>query len=573
MDQINRSHNQKWEEIFAEAAERVQAGEPVEAVLTSYPTEYQQRLRDLLAIVGTASELHQAPIPMPATDRRAANRRALLQAAAQKRAQVAPVVADVRNKRAVVSATKPTWAERLSAGLQALFIPRTMRLAITLAALLVLVLGSTTLVSAQSAIPGDFTYPVKQWIRNQQLALTPSDQFDAVRKEQEIEVKSDVQKAQQQADLRKTVISARAVLIFYGYAGQYMEIGSLHVLPRYQPDPNQTTMQDMAQSGKPTAGAIVLLEYQILPGLTIAADGPVVQGISLQVLKPQVPEPTVIPTFTPLPSVTDTPTPLPTDTATSEAPPATPVPTCTVSAQDGALPYNPTADDTLATIAQRFGVGAEALRSINCLTTDQIVPGVTILIPGGGNGNTPDTTPEPGLTSVPTDTVATTVAPTVVTTDGLTSTLTALPTPVVITLTPASTPAPPGEGSPTATPTVLATPSGTVTPSPGVTATLSSGGSTATESTATPTDLATSPATAATPVATVPDVASPTDTSLPAEPATATETEGGVTGAAVTVEPPTAMPEPPTPTPLPPPTAAPPVENTPEPPPTDTPAA
>ena len=45
------------DEIFAEATERLQAGEPLESIVTSYGSENQQELRALLAIVEITDSL------------------------------------------------------------------------------------------------------------------------------------------------------------------------------------------------------------------------------------------------------------------------------------------------------------------------------------------------------------------------------------------------------------------------------------------------------------------------------------------------------------------------------------
>jgi hypothetical protein len=307
MDPNNHSPDRGPADIFAEAAARVQSGEALESVLASYPIEYEQNLRQLLTIIGVARQIHEADVPSPSRARRAANKAAFLQAAASKHTEQMAVAAA---RPAPVRTAAPMLRERLFAfwnTLEAIFSVRTMRLAPVVFTLLILLLASTTVVTlAQSAVPGDFTYPVKQWIRYQELYLTPVEQRADVRRAQEQEVVEDVKKAEAKADLRQVVITAEAELLVHSTGENYYSIGGLQVLPKYQPDPNQLHYNDMLVVGDLVPGKSVSLIYQILPGQQASADAPVVQGILLRVLDDQPLEPTPLPTPTPV--LTATPT-------------------------------------------------------------------------------------------------------------------------------------------------------------------------------------------------------------------------------------------------------------------------
>lgn len=592
MDQKKQPRALSLEDIFAEAAERVQAGEAVDAVIVSYAPEYHKQLRGLLAIVETASQLHHAEIPAIAADRRSANRQALLRAAAQKRSQLAPVVTPAMRPTRTSSAS--TVGARLVAiwsALQLSFAPRPLRLALTVMALAVLVFGPTTLVTqAQSSIPGDLTYPVKQWIRAQEIAFTPMERLAAVRRQQEEEYRADIQKAQVKADQQNRLISSHAMLQFHGYVGEYMQIGSLHVMPCYQPDLNQPKCDPIKLTGNLQPGAVVMLTYQILPGQAKSQDNPVVQGITVEVMQELPTEqevnaaaaPTEIPTLTLPPLPTDTPTPLPTDTPTAVVVTATdePAANCTADPSGGWLPYTVQADDTLGSLATRFGVTVAELRAVNCLTGDQAIVGTNLLLPLDNEvilttepvatATSPLTATVAPPTEVVSPTVEATATPTPFATGGVTPTATSV---LTGTVAPPTTPtAPPATAVVTSTTELpVTTPATTATaPTPTLTGTPTAPatpGETAT--TAAPT-AEPSPATPA--PSESPTTPAATEAAPPTVVATAVEEEVTSTAFTPEAEPPTVEPV----ATVVPPTELPPTEPPPtEPPllPTDTPVA
>ena len=98
----------------------------------------------------------------------------------------------------------------------------------------------------------------------------------------------------------------------------------------------------------------------------------------------QTPTPTVRPTGTPVASVaaTASPTPVPTATPAPPSVPATPAPTVVPTPAPIVRTYVVQAGDTLALIAQQFGVSVSALQAANGIDNpDEIVIGDVLVIP------------------------------------------------------------------------------------------------------------------------------------------------------------------------------------------------
>jgi LysM repeat protein len=635
MEPKNRSTEQGAADLFAEAAARVQAGESLDTVLATYPSEYQTSLRELLTIVSVATQIHQMPAPIPSASHRAIAKQAFLTALAAKKTEHTTAASRPLIVERGSSLTMTAWLEQWWRDLQALFTQRTMRLAPVALALVVLWLVSTSLVTlAQSALPGDLTYPVKQWIQVQEIYLTPVERRDEVRRAQEQELVEDLKKIDTKAKLDHAIIAESSFALFHGFGEDHLKIGGLQVLTQYQPDPNQTDTLPTQVIGELVPGSIVNLRYQFLPGQQGAASFPVVQGISIEVISSQPLEPTPAPTAIPEPTNEPTIEPIPT----------TP-PTCTVGVIPGWIPYNIRAGDNLEELAQRTGVTVAELRLANCLSTENILVGDKLLIPASGQqpGGEETATEQPTLEAelTPTLPISDTVTPEATNTPGDTATLTAtmsitLPTPPVatvsisatveatstqpayptvtptisVTIDVTSTPTPsvaPDEATPTPTPTV--TDDVAVTPTPGETNTAEGTPTATTESmptetatvvanadtetpTATPTDLPAENESTPTPTdtnhaPTITQTASPTDDAeatteasdaptpteampTPTEPPTATEAPPTATEAPPTDTP---IPTEPPPTDTPVPTEPPPTEPPPtEPPPTEPPA-
>jgi len=474
------------EEIFAEAVIRVEAGEPIDSVLLSYPVQYHTELRDLLSIIQVATEIQRTPVPMPPMAQRAARRQAFMQAAAELKAvqvEPTPVAQPALAPMGAVRqpgrqpAPAPGLLPQLSnlwSALQAAFSPRMMRLAPLILVLALVWLSMFSLVSfAQDAIPGDLTYPVKQWMRYQALNLTPPEQRPQILAEIEYELREDIRKAAQQAALRNTgnadlnqaVVRATSTLIFHSDEGPYLIVGGLQVLKRYQIDANDNQdFYPMALPDSLTPGSQVVLEYQILP----VQGGAFVQGISLRVLESRPIVPTAILAATSTPTNTPLPVTTPTTAPTVAAP-------CVITAPSGWVPYAVQPGEDLTAIAARTNTTVAILAQVNCLTADGklsssvfLAPPV-VALPTATFVATVEATIE--ATTVATVTVAATITPTVDTAITVTATDEPTATLEVDTPTPAMTMTPDATDVPTVTPTVAteeptSTPSATLPPPP-----------------------------------------------------------------------------------------------------------
>lgn len=374
MDPQNGPLGLEPEQLFAEAAERIQAGEPFEVVVASYPAAVRRQLRELLAIVVVANEISQAEVPVPSESRSTMRRTAFLRAAALHRAEHALAQQATNTPQPTLS----LWSN-LQQWFAGLFMGNNFRPAAAALTLVFVLLASTSLVSlAEAAVPGDFSYPVKQWIRTQQLYLAAPEDRAAVRQSHEQELLEDVEKARPVVEQTNNPIHLRSVLLFHGYDGDYLNIGGLRVL-----------REGMQILGTLTPGATVTLHYQILPGNTMDTDKPVVQGLSLEVNQSLPLEPT------PPPQPTVAPTP------------------CVVgSSPSGWLPVNPLANETVAEFIQRVGVSEAEFRAANCIFGNVFVGDHQVLIPASSTPVVPAT---PTATLEPSPTVAASViAPTLV---------------------------------------------------------------------------------------------------------------------------------------------------------------
>ncbi len=368
MNRNDRSSKSNAEDLFA-AVSRLEAGEPIPDILASYPSSMHDELLEMFAIVQVAEQIRTDPVPRPSAARRAAAKRTFLATAAQMReaqqpqmmsTQVAPVMPQrVKSRsaarRAARRATKP-W-ERFTSGLQNLFSSRALHLAPLIATLLLVLFSTTTLVTlAQSAVPGDLAYSLKQWIRKQELELAPAGQRDLVRQEQEKELAQDVAKAANRADANSAVIQAEDTQIYYGRTGRLLKVGGLTVMDLYQPDANVEVFQKMEIVGDLQPGAQVELDYQILPGQSAT-----VQGIALTVVAP--PDENAL---------------IEIDVPANELPQAG---TCNVSQPQGWVPYNVRLGDNLTFLANRGGTTISKIAEVNCLESEIIVIGAQLYVP------------------------------------------------------------------------------------------------------------------------------------------------------------------------------------------------
>ncbi len=363
MNGKNRASLSSPEDRFAEAVTRLEAGESIPAILASYPAAQRDELAAMLAIVQTARATRRMPVPRPSAARRAAAKQTFMATAAALRAEqmaAAPAPAATRRPttlRSIERRTAPpqSLTERFAARWQSIFNVRTLRLAPIIVTLALVLFSTGTLVTmAQTAVPGDLAYTLKQWIRKQELVLAPASQRDLVRQAQERELAADVAKAATRADANSAVIQAEDTQLYYSRNGRILKIGGLSVMDRYQPDANVEVFKEMTIEGDLQPGAQVQLTYQIMPGQSAT-----VQGIALSVVAPPNPE---------LLEVA-----VPADTPAAAA--------CSVTQPEGWAPYEVAAGDNLTFIANRGGTTVGKIMEVNCLESEVIVIGTRLYVP------------------------------------------------------------------------------------------------------------------------------------------------------------------------------------------------
>ena len=556
------------EDYFAQAVDRLLAGESIDDILVSYPPSARNELRNLLVVVEAAERMATAAVPAPASLNRISARLHFAQRAAELRDELGAVSKAVpgtplRPASTAAGAAPSVW-QRLCAGWDALRPPTPLlRLAPLTAVLLVAFLLTFTVVgSAQEALPGDQIYGLKKWMREQRVATAPPALQAEERHNADQAQAYDVEKAAEEMlnEPNSDPIRDSAELQFLGTRNGLYQIGSLLVVPSYRSDlSDAATWMPMTIVGDLTPGIEVELHYQIVPGMP-----DIVEGISLKVVPSNL-----------LP----TPEPTPTSTHLSSN-------GCQRTEPPNWTRYTVRPGETLRSIAARGTVSSDQLRAVNCLTDGPIDAGTTIFVPEtialpqpgtAPAGSSPQMTPLPTATQLP-PTAAPTVMPGTVTpaepesaTSTATATETSVETPdpsgtVGATETPASaTPAPSStpeagtatleasptseEGSavpPTAIPsTDTATPAGNVTPDASATP---AEAVSATPTTAAPTAAASPQATAAATVSALPSaIPADTATTVPVaatntQIATSTATEVAGSSAAATSAPPTAVP-------------------------------
>ncbi len=383
------------EEFFAQAVDRLLAGESIDDILVVYPPSARAELRGLLAVVEAAERMATAPMPAPAPLIRVSSRLLFAQRAAELRAEYVAVQSPVAAPAAPVARIEPDdppslW-QRLRAGWQSLLPPAPLlRLApLTMVLLVTFLLTFTVVVTAQDALPYEQIYPLKQWMLEQRVATAPPE-LEIVERLAVIKVLEDdvaeTAKELQNASASKPV-EVIGTFPYLGKQGDYLRFGSLLVAPGYLADPTDAaSWVPMAGGDELQPGMNVMLRYLIVPGVMDA-----VQGMGYEV----VPEPTL-------------PTPTP-------APPPTPMPGggCQRIQPRNWTRYAVRAGETLRDIAANSGASSAELRRVNCLTDGALVAGTTIFVPARIT-----TAPQATPTSLPTATpLPPTSPPTITPTD------------------------------------------------------------------------------------------------------------------------------------------------------------
>lgn len=492
------------QDLFAEAVERLVAGEPATSIVQSYPANVQEELSKLLAVVELADHVAVQPMPSRSPMQRQRARSAFLQQAQTMRGEAEQALGAAGLAGAAANGVRPapriSWSERL----RNFFDAPLLRLSpvaplVPLIAVMVAVALATfwTVQSAKAALPGDPTYPLKQWMRQQSITLASAEQRPAAVRAAEDEIAAEAATIATQRSSRDYLdVEYSEAMIFYGRQGNRLLIGPFQVAPNFQPDPNVEEFVPMLLDGDLEPGARVQLVYRLLPGGT-----KVVQGVSAAVI--EGPQPTPAPTAVPVPENG-----------------------CQAQLPNDWIPYAVRAGDSLQGLAQRSGTSVAAIQRVNCI--DSLGGVGTIYLPERIVVRvTPPAMPSPlpTYTPWPTPTAEPALEPTLAPTLEPTATepqLTTTPEPPTTQPTGAETPVATEPGA-TATP-VNGTPAGTATswetPAPGETATP---GATAPAGTATPLATPAATTTPATPGATTAagtatPLATPTATTTPATP-------------------------------------------------------
>lgn len=451
------------EDIFAKAIERVEAGEAIEAVLATAPEAMRAELREVLLLITATHHLQRAPVPQPPTPRRADRKRAFLEAAAQIKAETAldsppaAVPAAAPKPRHTKSpVTKAPLVEALSnfwRDLQASFAAPNLRLAPLLILIVAVYLGAFGFKEvAQAAKLGDLAYPVKQWIDYQELSLSSEEVRPAVYGDIETRISTDVSAAQtalgaaaEASGHKVALITTESFLVVKGIEGDYLLVGPLRVLMKYQPDPNVNVYIPMVTPGIPGIGSQVELTFQIISDDNQRSAQPLaVQGRALTV-------------------ITEGQLAFDNSKVTTPVPPA-PTP-CQVTNPGGWEPYPVQSGDSLATIAEQTGATVAELIQANCLEG----AGATIT-----NNTVVFLAPKPQPTTTPTSAepplvITLTVYSTKTLTPSIEVTATVAPTDTMV-MTP--TPAITGTVTVTGTPEATTTISATLAPTPTVVETI-----------------------------------------------------------------------------------------------------
>jgi hypothetical protein len=286
--------NRKFETVFNECLDSIQAGESVEACLARYP-EHAEALRPLLSL---ATAVRAVPLPRPNPLAVHASRQRMLRAVSERDAR-----------------------QPLLAGL---FAWPWLRATLALAVLILVVgFGSRGLVAVSAgSLPGDNLYPVKRFAENVRYALT----LDPVARQQlEAEFA-----AEREKEVRTVLDSGRlATVEFRGnleaIGDGFWGVSGLEVILT-----DQTVIV-----GQPAVGAMVLVQARSAGDGTLLALRLEVQSLPLPatLTAAPTPRPSLTPTAT-RSTVTSTPTQPPTRTP---APTATPSPTRTATEEPTAV--------------------------------------------------------------------------------------------------------------------------------------------------------------------------------------------------------------------------------------------
>ena len=509
------------EDFFAQAVDRLLAGESIDDIVVSYAPGVRRELRGLLVVVEAAERMATANVPAPASLNRVSARLLFAQRTAELRAgletvQAAAPVPVVQPNRPPADDTPDLW-QRLRDWWATVQPPAPVfRFAPLMLVLIAAYLLTFTVVgAAQGSLPGDQIYGLKQWMANQRLATAPPELIVTERRTIAKEQEEDVGKAAEELKAASELAAIETIGIFQylGEEDDFLLFDGLLVTKGYRTDvSDENSWVPMSGNGELQPGVSVMLRYQIVPGMK-----GMVEGIDFELI-PAPPLPT--------PEPTPTPTPLPGGGCQRIQPRAW-------------TPYVVGAGETLGGIAARSTASRDELRDVNCLTNGPLRAGTTIYVPARiaapPQPLQPVITVTPTAAATPRPPVAEpTITPTSTPRAGATATEPAATATESVTESPEATATRPAAETPgaggtdsatptdataeaTSRPTTEATPGASVTPAAPVSETPASGTSTPDGTTGTP------PLTPGTPAAS-PTVGGQTAVPATGEPATGTAT-------------------------------------------------
>jgi hypothetical protein len=358
------------EEIFAEAVERLEKGEPLDAILASYPEAVRAELAALLLVVEDVIDLALQAAPTPSPVRRLDARTQFMQAIVEMKAARAPAappelapVAPTLPRPKPAPPPQPSLLDNLRTWLQEWRETPFGAFAFNLAPLAALLLAAylaTAWVSstAQAAVPGDPTYRIKEWARETNTELAAPEERSELQRKNDAEIQREMELVTTRAaNLESVAPRATLKLQFRGMDGRIFLVGPLRVLPNYQPDRQADAVEALTIEGDLQIGVPVELEYQILPG-----NPGLVQGIAIRVLG--APEPTPEQVETPAVFV-----PMQDGTA------------CQTMVIPGWEPLAIFPGMKVTDIASRAGISIFDLMAVNCLEEQEFTSRAMILVP------------------------------------------------------------------------------------------------------------------------------------------------------------------------------------------------
>jgi len=162
------------DEIFAEAVERLLAGEPIDQIAARYPAALRVELRGMLAVVELAEQMAAATPPRSLPANRLAARLTFAQRALELRVEGG-------RGRPSAAGGQGYWQWLRAFGARPAWRP-VLRLApLTLLLAMLYLLTFVVVATAQESLPDDLVYPMKMWILEQRVATAPAEERAAVR--------------------------------------------------------------------------------------------------------------------------------------------------------------------------------------------------------------------------------------------------------------------------------------------------------------------------------------------------------------------------------------------------------